>query len=176
MQEATNLSLANQNQHLSSVDGDLPHDHLDLEELSCVLIPNGGQLLLLPNVSVAEIVNYRSTKPMPTCPQWVVGLTGWRGQTIPVIDFELLQNPQSEQGTQKRCLVVMNRAKYSGGFPFYGMVASSLPRLVQLTEDDIADSAETLEVSEIMKVTFGTEMATIPDLGYLERQVAELPI
>lgn len=41
-----------------------------LPELSCVLIPSGSFQLLLPNVSVAEILPWRRIKPIESSPAW----------------------------------------------------------------------------------------------------------
>ena len=67
----------------------------DLTELSCVLIPLDGARLLLPNISVAEILPWRRVKALNDGPDWCLGLLGWRGETIPV-DADLVIIPGSK--------------------------------------------------------------------------------
>ena len=64
-------------------------------ELSCVLIPLQQGQLLLPAVCVAEIMPWRRIKVLEDMPSWCLGLLGWRGETVPVLRFERLNQPRS---------------------------------------------------------------------------------
>ena len=145
----------------------------DSNEVSCVLIPTNGRLLLLPNVCVAEILPWRRIKPLADGPVWCMGFMGWRGQNVPVVDFSCF-GPGAQRRGPGRCLVVMNRSRSSSGPEFYAMAADSLPRMVPLDQEDLETQAEDLGPADVMTVKVGTELTTIPDLGYLERCVAEL--
>lgn len=142
-------------------------------ELSCILIPLRDRQLLLPSVCVAEIMPWRRIKTQDGLPQWCLGLLGWRGETVPVARFEALNERGGEAPAQGRCLVVMNRTG-AGPASFYALAAEGLPRLVQLSEDDIGDDEQRPGEAEARVVRLGTETASVPDLAYVERQVAEL--
>ena len=145
----------------------------ETNELSCVVIPTSGQHLLLPNVCVAEIMPWRRIKILEDGPSWCLGYMGWRGLTLPVVYYPGFAEEGALNHTP-RCLVVMNRARTSGGVEFYALVADALPRMVQLVEEDLTTSSGNLGTADSMNVAFGTESATIPDLEYVETRVSEL--
>ncbi|MEM7098929.1 MAG: chemotaxis protein CheW [Pseudomonadota bacterium] len=143
------------------------------DELACVAIPTPGATLLLPNVCVAEIVKLKAIKPVENGPDWLVGQTGWRGQTISVVRFAGFDEPNpSDDGS--RCLVVMNRSKVPQAPSFYALIATGLPRILQLLPSDLKNHDESLGPADAMKVIVGTEAATIPDLGYVETCLKEV--
>ncbi|NOX49361.1 MAG: chemotaxis protein CheW [Gammaproteobacteria bacterium] len=145
----------------------------EVNELSCVLIPAEGEQLLLPNVCVAEIVPWRRIKEVSATPSWCMGFVGWRGQNIPVIHYRGFSE-QSESPGAARCLVVMNRARHSTGPAFYGIAAVSLPRMLQLVGEDLVNQEAELGIADALKVTLGTDHATIPNLSFIEDRVQEL--
>ena len=55
----------------------------ELTELSCVMIPLNGTQLLLPNVSIAEILPWRRVKALENGPQWCLGVLNFS-----ILDFE----------------------------------------------------------------------------------------
>lgn len=143
-------------------------------DLACVLIPLQGSQLLLPSVCIAEILPWRRIKALEGAPEWCLGLLGWRGEAVPVVRFERLNQPRSEAPALARCLVVMNRTGANGGLPFYALAADGLPRLVQLSDGDLSDQDGRMGKAEARVVRVGTENASIPSLDYIEREVARL--
>jgi chemosensory pili system protein ChpC len=146
----------------------------ELSELSCVLIPLDGLNLLLPNVSVAEILPWRRVKVLNEAPDWCLGLLGWRGETIPVVRFEALNGGGETARKAGRCMIVMNRARSATGLPFYALAAEGLPRMLQLTADDLSNQPGRLGPAESVGVRLGTESAVIPNLDFIESQIATL--
>jgi chemosensory pili system protein ChpC len=144
-------------------------------ELSCVLMPLLEGQLLLPSVCVAEITPWQRIRVLEGAPEWCLGLLRWRGETVPVIRFERLNQPGGQSPARGRCLVVMNRTGASGHAPFYALAVEALPRLVQLADGDVFDHEAKLGRAESRAVRFGTETASIPNLAYVEQQVAALP-
>lgn len=143
-------------------------------ELSCVLIPLDGTRILLPNVSVAEILPWRRVKVLDRAPDWCLGLLGWRGETIPVVRFESLNGGGAEARKAGRCMIVMNRARTASGLPFYALAAEGLPRMLQLTADDVSSESGRLGPAESVRVRVGTEAAVIPNLEFVEGELASL--
>ncbi|MEM9621101.1 MAG: chemotaxis protein CheW [Pseudomonadota bacterium] len=146
----------------------------ETEDLSCVMIPTLGEQLLLPNICVAEIVPWRRLKVAEDGPEWLMGYVGWRGQTIPVLHFAQFAGSTAPADGQPRCLVVMNRSRTPSAPAFYALAAEGLPRMLQLAEDDLSSASTELSVAQVMRVNVGTEVATIPDLAYVEEQVLNL--
>lgn len=146
----------------------------ELTELTCVMIPLEGAQLLLPNVCIAEILPWRRVKALGETPPWCLGLLGWRGEMVPVVRFETLNGAPGPARKTGRCMVVMNRARNARGLPFYALASEGLPRMVQLTADDLANEPCRLGVAEAMVVKVGTESAVIPNLNAIETAVAKL--
>ena len=148
---------------------------MDAKELACVMIPLADTHLLLPNISVAEILPWRRIKAIKDAPPWCLGLLGWRGETVPVIQFETLNgaNP-AVAGGRGRCLLIMNRARRSNGRAFYGLASVGLPRIVHLTDDDLQNHAVKLGLAEVASLKVGTETAVVPNLSFIEEQLATL--
>lgn len=144
-------------------------------ELNCVMIPTPGQELLLPNICVAEIVPWRRVKILEGGPDWCLGLTGWRGQTVPVVHYDGFEGNAAPLKSA-RCLVVMNRSRTAVGRPFYALAARSLPYMVQLVEEDIRNESGKLGPADVMKVRLGETLATIPDLEYVENLISQLNV
>ena len=143
------------------------------DEVSCVLIPTSGKQLLLPNVCVAEIVPWRRIRVLNGGPDWCLGFAGWRGLTIPVVDFSGFDKLETTNN-KNRCMVVMNRARTVNSLPFYALAAQSLPYMVQLVEEDLEKDNQSLGQADVMHVKVGESISVIPDLEYIERQVSEL--
>lgn len=146
----------------------------DVEELSCVMIPLEDAQLLLPNVCIAEILPWRRVKALSDTPPWCLGLLGWRGEMVPVIRFEALNGHPGPVRKSGRCMVVMNRARNARGLPFYALAAEGLPRMVQLTAEDLTSESGRLGPAEAVVVKVGTETAAIPNLEIIEKAVAKL--
>jgi chemosensory pili system protein ChpC len=146
-------------------------------EIACVMIPVGDTHLLLPNVSIAEIVPWRRLKPLDRGADkapWCLGLFGWRGETVPVVRFELMNGGGITAGSSGRCIVVMNRARSHKGRPFYAVAADGLPRLLRLHAEDLSSKPVRLGPAEVASVRVGTEPAIVPNLSFIEGQIATL--
>jgi chemosensory pili system protein ChpC len=151
----------------------------DTTEIACVMIPVRDTHLLLPNVSVAEIVPWRRLKALDRgrdATPWCLGFLGWRGESVPVIRFELLNGGGVEASPVGRCIVVMNRARSRKGRSFYAVVADGLPRLLRLSGEDLSSKPVRLGPAEVASVRVGTEPAIVPNLSYIEEQIATLPL
>jgi chemosensory pili system protein ChpC len=147
----------------------------DESELACVVIPLGTMQLLLPNVSIAEIIPWRRLKAWEASPDWCIGVLGWRGEAVPVVDFESLNGSVATRAERGRCLLIMNRARSSVGRPFYSLVSAGLPRLVHLTAADLESHPIKLGDAQVASVMVGTEAAVVPNLSFIEERLASLP-
>ena len=142
-----------------------------LSELSCVMIPLGGRNVVLPNECVAEIMPWRRVRPYSQGPEWCLGHTNWRGEEVPVVRFDLLNGTGEDPELKARCVVIMNRSRSSGVPRFYALVASALPRIFQLADDDLTMRALPLGRAEMLAVNIGAEEAVVPNLEFMEDQI-----
>ena len=148
----------------------------EVEEVQCVVVPLQDSRLLLPNECVAEILPWRRIKPLQGVPSWCLGILGWRGETIPVVRFEVLNEHAGARRDVGRCIVVMNRAKLAIGSSFYAIAAEGLPRLMQVNSEDMALSEPLVGPADTAAIKLGTEMVQIPNLEMVEREVLALGI
>ncbi len=131
--------------------------------------------LLLPNVSIAEVVDYQIPEPDPARPDWFLGAVFWRGQALPVVSFEAMNGGgQASLGENPRLIVINAIGEHHNETPFYAVVIQNIPRLVKIDNDNIAEEAGVNKgPAEKMQVMTQGEIATIPDLDYLERKIHE---
>jgi chemosensory pili system protein ChpC len=61
-----------------------------ISEVSSLLIPLHEKQLILPNVTVAEIIPYRMPKIISNHTSWLLGQLEWRNIHIPVLSYEAL--------------------------------------------------------------------------------------
>ncbi len=148
----------------------------ELQEVQCVVIPLQDSRLLLPNECVAEILPWRRIKPLQGVPPWCMGILGWRGETIPVVRYEMLNEHAAARNSEGRCIVVMNRSKLAMGPSFYAFAAEGLPRLLQITNDDLDQVEPVVGPTDTAAVKLGTELVQIPSLEIVEREVLALGI
>jgi len=143
-------------------------------DMSCVLLPVGSVSLLIPSACIAEVVPWRRIREVSNTPSWLLGAMAWRGDNIPVLRFDVLNVAADVQPVSDRCVAVMNRSHYAGGQAFYALVAAALPRMVQVNDQDLLPEDCELGRAEAARATLGAEQISLPDLGYIEDQLAEL--
>jgi chemosensory pili system protein ChpC len=145
-----------------------------IQEIASLLIPVQGYQLLLPNVSVAEIVPVAQVTPMSGAPAWHLGTCIWREQEVPLLSFELL-NGEAKPGMNSRArFAVLNSTGISEDLPFIALITQGLPRLARVTEEEIATQEHPdTKPFELMQVSWAGEEAVIPDIAAIERALLE---
>lgn len=148
----------------------------EADELACVLVSVHGARLLLPGVTVAEVVKMQRIRPVKTSPDWHLGLLPWRGHILPVLSFEHLLDPEAEVPPPRvnDALLVMNRTRPRSEPEFYALLIRGLPRMVWLNDQDLgpAPGATVPAVAARVQMLGGGE-ALIPQLSHLEDLVVE---
>ena len=141
------------------------------EQIASLLIPMVGRPLLVPNVTVAEIVNWRNPEVVTGMPSWVLGCVDWRGVNLPVLSIEAMNDPNLEDVDCGERLVVINGQGESKR-PFYGLAVQGIPRLVRVFPDEIGEQ-ETMSDDAVydMLVMVSGERAIIPDLIEEEKRL-----
>jgi chemosensory pili system protein ChpC len=144
-------------------------------EIRGVLLPLHEAQLLLPNASVSEVVGLEELREVPDMPGWFLGIQVWRGQEIPVVSFEeLVEVPAIEPGARSR-VAVCNTLGGNPRRPFIGLLLTSTPHLVRITEDIVAPQTNEQDLGEAVKsqVLINGENAWIPDMNAIEWVVQE---
>ena len=104
-------------------------------ELATLLIPVNGKQLVLPNVSVAEIIAYAEPQPQDDVPNWYLGTFPWRNIMVPLVSFEAINEEPFVSQSQDRRIAVLNGIIDSQRLPFCGIATESVPRLMRVLPD-----------------------------------------
>ncbi len=139
--------------------------------MSCMLMPVMGQIILLPSVCVAE-VNHLSLPDNEAQDSWYMGAVQWRGLEVPMISLEQLLMGRDLTASPMSRLLVLNAISGSG-FAFWAMPILGLPKTLKVSQEQLAIMDQELQPGEkaMVKTEYGA--ALLPDLDYIEAQIAE---
>ncbi|MBE8718962.1 chemotaxis protein CheW [Cellvibrio polysaccharolyticus] len=140
-----------------------------VQEVASLLIPLAGLSLLLPNVTVAEIVPLPDMVPVEQVPDWYLGDCLWREQRIPVVSFERLNQAALPQVQRTARLAVLNATGVHEELPFIAVLTSGLPRLARVTEEELSvRDGVAAKTFDLLNVSWAGESAVIPDITAME--------
>ncbi len=146
-------------------------------ELVTFLMPVTKRYLLLPNVTVAEIIHHRAPAQPDDMPTWFLGNLEWRGQSVPMVSFEALNEEPFQADGRRQNIAVLNGITNPDKLPFLAVLTQGAPRLMRLTPDEISsddDAQDRKGPAELMVVSANGETASIPDLNFIENCVIDL--
>lgn len=138
--------------------------------LPCVMIPMTDRQLLLPNVSIAEVVDFTGAEPVENAPEWLLGLLEWRGLQLPVISYDAANGGTAvtPDGNRGRIAVINTIGKHHDQLPFLAMVTQGIPSQARLVEDQVRPLEGQLGPADLMIVDVEGHTAYIPNLEFLE--------
>ena len=141
-----------------------------IQEVASLLIPLQGRLLLVPNVTVAEIVPVSQVIPVADAPAWYLGNCNWREQTIPLFSFEVMNGEEKPGVANRSRFAVLNTTGAHESLPFIAILTQGLPRLARVTEEEISEREDSdNKPFELMHVSWAGEEAVIPHVEAMER-------
>ncbi|PCM43953.1 chemotaxis protein CheW [Marinobacter sp. ANT_B65] len=140
------------------------------QTLSCVMIPVSRRQLILPNVSIAEVVDYASTDAGVGAPDWLAGRLEWRGLNLPVISYDAANGGTlTVPGENRGRIIVLNTISDSSEkLRFIALITQGIPSQVRINEDQIKPLDGEKGPADLMQIDVDGEAAWIPDLDYLE--------
>jgi chemosensory pili system protein ChpC len=140
-------------------------------KVASLLIPLNDKQLLLPNVTVAEIIPYRAPTVISENASWLLGQLEWRNINIPVFSYEVLSGSEVPSIKGAR-LAVVNGTGNNPKLPFYAILIQGIPKLTHVKEDDIV-KVEAMHSGpyDQMAVSLFDEQAMIPDLDMIENEL-----
>ena len=140
------------------------------DQVDCLLIPLKDKNLLLPNVTVAEIIPFSHLLTTASGVDWILGRIDWRGTPVPVMCYEMLNNQPAPAPNPNARFAVINGIGNNARMPFYAMLIQGIPRLVHIAENDIQEvEAMNMGPYDQSAVTLNGENAMIPDLDQVEK-------
>jgi len=141
-------------------------------DLSALLLPVTGQLLVVPTAVVAEIIKRRELHPPADAPDWLLGHVKWHQAAVPVLCYEALNGqsvPEEDSGSR---IVIIATLDAQSGQRHYALLTRGVPNLLRLTPEDIHQVEGALPgAAERMKVRVHGQIAAIPDLDYIEKRL-----
>jgi len=144
-------------------------------EIRGVMIPVTGGRVLLPNATVAEVITYTAPEAIDGAPPWLLGRLGWRGWRLPLFSLPMLAGHASEEDTRNARVTVLKGLSGSSKIPFLAMLAQGFPRLTTITPELLITTGDNSELGTGVhsEVLVRDDHAVIPDLGSIERLIAE---
>ena len=142
-----------------------------LATLTGLILPLDDRNLLLPNVAVAELIDYQDCSAEPGAPLWYLGHIAWRDLSLPLLSFEAACGGRTKVGGRAR-IVVLNAL---GGHPqlrYLALLIQNIPRSCKV-DNQLSYVDVPLARLELAAVQVGDTQARIPDLPALEQWLLE---
>jgi len=146
------------------------------DDLYGLMVPLAEERLLLPRVTVAEVITWQQPEAVENAPTWHLGNIQWNGRPIPVISFEAFMGQTSPPpgGRTRIAVIVAIGAQLTGGY--FGIVTQGFPQLVRANADVVKPDPNQKfpERSPIIcRVRMLNESPLIPDLHRVEEMINE---
>lgn len=145
------------------------------KKLDCLLIPMHNKNLLLPNITVSEVVPLLNLRTMDSQQQGLIGQLDWRGLVVPVFCYEMLNGGSMPPPNSKaRFIIVSSTApEAKEKAPFYAVLTQGIPKLVHVTESDLKEvEAVGMGPMDQVAIALNSDVAMIPDMGRIEETLA----
>ncbi|AMB84058.1 chemotaxis protein [Pseudomonas agarici] len=139
--------------------------------LTGLMLPLADRYLLLPNVAVAELIDYQRGEPASDAPPWYLRPITWRDRQLPLISFEAACGGAIAVGERSR-IVVLNALGGRAQLKFIALVIQGIPRSYKL-DSQLSFVDVPLCHLEKAAVQVADLVAKVPDLLGLERLVLE---
>lgn len=140
-------------------------------QLTGLLLPLADRTLLLPNVAVAELIDYQRGEPASDAPPWYLRQVTWRERQVPLICFEAACGGAVTLNERSR-IVVLNTLGGRAGLKFIALVIQGIPRSCKL-DSQLAYVDVPLCGLELAAVQVADQVVKIPDLDGLEGLLVE---
>lgn len=145
----------------------------EMTKVDGLLIPLHDKQLILPNVTVAEIIPYRAPAQADEGNNWLLGKIEWRNIEIPIISYEAL-NGGGVPPVEGARLAVLNGTSAKRDLPFYAILIQGIPKLTHIHEEDVVavEAMHSGPFDEMTVSLFG-EQAMIPNLEMIEDELLQ---
>ncbi|PYY80279.1 chemotaxis protein CheW [Pseudomonas sp. TKO26] len=139
--------------------------------LTGLLLPLADRTLILPNVAVAELIDYQQGSFDLDSPPWYLGRVLWRERWIALISFESACGAKTVIGERAR-IVVLNALGGRPELKFMALLVQGIPRSCKL-DSQLSYVDVPLAPLEKAAVQVAEQVAKVPDLLALEELLVE---
>ena len=148
------------------------------EEVRCVLLPIYSGQLLLPSVSITEVVGFQPPSPLKDAspPDWLLGTFKWRQRQIPLVSFDAMVSFAAAEVGHRARVAICNALVGEEKISHIAIMLSGIPRLIRITEEAVEPLGEPGDVGPMVlrQVRInGEEEAWIPNMDGLEEAIDE---
>ncbi len=141
------------------------------ESIRCMLVPLKDRLLLVPNTTVVEVIQFPATTAAEHVPSYWIGYCSWRSQQLPVIDLDALLDQRSSNTEGVSHLCILKGIHDSAELTLYSLPCYAPPQLISID----ADALQSLEEADhdwlYGQFNIGNKLALIPNLDVLETAI-----
>ncbi|VVP53595.1 hypothetical protein PS838_05517 [Pseudomonas fluorescens] len=134
--------------------------------LTGLLLPLADRHLILPNVAVAELIDYQPGTLDLDTPPWYLGRVAWRNRQIPLLSFESACGNKIVIGERAR-IVILNALGGRPELKFIALLVQGIPRSFKL-DSQLSYVDVPLCSLEQAAVQVGEQVAKVPDMLALE--------
>jgi chemosensory pili system protein ChpC len=134
--------------------------------LTGLLLPLADRHLILPNVAVAELIDYQPGTLDLDTPPWYLGRVAWRNRQIPLLSFESACGNKIVIGERAR-IVILNALGGRSELKFIALLVQGIPRSYKL-DSQLSYVDVPLCSLEQAAVQVGEQVAKVPDMLALE--------
>jgi chemosensory pili system protein ChpC len=145
------------------------------KEIRCIVAPLTFGHVLVPNIVVAELMDFTMPEPLRRAPDWILGELVWNGWQVPVISFEhLVSDSSANTVTAKARILIIKTLGESLQVNYIGLIIQGLPKLKKITADNLLEKlSNELPDGVFSEVSIDDLKAMIPELGSLTRLVED---
>ena len=144
------------------------------DQLASLLVKVSQDVLLLPNVAVAEIINFGDIKKIIDKPDWYYGNINWRDLEIPLISYEGMKGQGISNSKDSSRIIILNGIKGNKLLPFYGLVSQGIPRLSRVSPREIDQEEKSGGNTDFISLSLNGESVTIPNLESIEQMLIDV--
>lgn len=144
----------------------------DAESLTGLLMPLADRMLLVPNVAVAELIQYRAPQAVQGMPAWFLGQVQWRDLSLPLLSFEAASSGEPQPVGSAARVAVLNAVGGRDHVKFIALLVQGIPHSIKV-DASLARADVELAPLELDAVNLGDMQARIPDLVGLEQKLAD---
>jgi len=147
-----------------------------VETVRSLWVPLKELGLLVPNVAIAEVINYQPLDMVQDGPEWLLGAMRWRDQELPIVSMERLLGFESGEVSSGARITVFNSVLAGGNLPFFAAVTTGIPRLVNADADMLGSSlrgGRDFEPVVADCVQLGGDEVLIPDLEAVQQLIEQ---
>lgn len=135
------------------------------QSIRCMLLPYSAELLLVPSSAVSEIIGYTQPTKADSNRDWFLGLTSWRGLTVPVVSLESMCQVKADVERETSRMVIISNPNDDSELPYAGFHIYGTPRTYMAVEDELPQGeSENLCKYMIAKIQMNEETWLVPNL------------